>query len=246
MKLKIIIITLVVVIGLPTVALGSSFVTSIIKGQTSSEAITTIKDQIKMVFNKNSDQESILKRIESLESDNKIAKENTEKIEASQLCDRLLRDVPSKNGYDNWGDVSTVIKFYNRSKYLLESGVAYKEVTENQLMIAKSINELKSKYNSYVNNCGGKAFNITFPSVSITLCNELDSKVNTLEKQLDALEQEYQEARKLLSVSKNGDDINSYKEFRSALDSKTEELNKLKIEIEKIEEQRQSNICGFK
>lgn len=246
MKCKIIIITLAVIIGLPTIALGSSFVASITKGQTSSEAVTTIKDQIKMVFNKNSDQESILRRIESLESDNKIAKENAEKIEASQLCDRFLKDIPSKNGYDNWGEVSTVIKFYDRSKYFLESGVAYKEVTENQLMIAKSIRELKSKYNNYVNSCGGESFKITLPSVNITLCNDLELKVSTLEKQLDVLEQEYQEARKLLFISKNGDDINSYKEFRSALDSKTEELNKLKIEIEKIEEQRQSNICGFK
>lgn len=246
MKLKIIIITLVVVIGLPTVALGSSFVTSIIKGQTSSEAITTIKDQIKMVLNKNSDQESILKRIESLESENKISKENAEKIEASQLCDRLLKDIPSRNGYDNWGDVSTVIKFYNRSKYLLESGVAQKEATENQLMIAKSIRELKSKYNNYINSCGGEAFNIKLPSVNVALCNELGSKADNIEKQLDVLEKEYQEARRLLSASKNGDSIESYKEFRSALDSKTEELNKLKMEIEKINEQSQLNICGFK
>lgn len=242
MKYKIIIITLVVIIGLPAVALGGFFVTSVVKGEAFSK---TINDVTK-VFNKNSEQDSVISRIESLENENKLSKEKSEQVEALQSCDKLLKDIPSKNGYDNWGDVSTVIKFYNRSKYLLESGVAQKEAIENQEKISKSIRDLKAKYNSYVNSCGGKAFNITLPSVNVTLCNNLESKVNTLEKQLDILEKEYQEARKLLSISKNGDDINSYKEFRSTLDSKTEELNKLKTEIEKIEEQRQSNICGFK
>ena len=242
MKYKIIIITLIVIIGLPAIALGGFFVTSVVKGEAFSK---TINDVTK-VFNKNSEQDSIISRIESLENENKLSKEKTEQAEVLQSCDKLLKDIPSKNGYDNWGDVSTVIKFYDRSKYLLESGVAQKEAIENQEKISKSIRDLKAKYNSYVNNCGGKAFDITLPSVNITLCNNLESKVNTLEEQLDILEKEYQEARKLLSISKNGDDINSYKEFRSALDSKTEEINKLKIEIEKIEEQRQLNICGFK
>lgn len=242
MKYKIIIITLVVIIGLPAIALGGFFVTSVVKGEAFSK---TINDVTK-VFNKNFDQGSVISRIESLENENKLSKEKSEQSEALRSCDKFLKDIPSKNGYDNWGDVSTVIKFYDRSKYLLESEVAQKEVIENQEKISKSIRELKSKYNNYINSCGGEAFNIKLPSVNITLCNELESKVNTLEKQLDALEQEYQEAKKLLSISKNSDDINSYKEFRSALDSKTEELNKLKIEIEKIEEQRQLNICGFK
>lgn len=77
MKYKIIIITLIVIIGLPAIALGGFFVTSVVKGEAFSK---TINDATK-VFNKNFEQDSVISRIESLENENKLSKEKTEQAE---------------------------------------------------------------------------------------------------------------------------------------------------------------------
>ena len=224
MKLKIIIITLIVIVGIPIIASGSSFVSSLVQGKTPTEAVSILGEQIDSLLSKVSDveskQNSIDERIALLESGNKALQEKTKEIQISQICSNLEKDIPSRNGYDNWGDVSTVTKFYNRAQYLIESGIALKEETENQSMIAKSIWELKPKYENYIISCGGESFKITLPSVNTALCNNFESQIKGLEPKIKALQEEQRNLKNLLFQSKTGNSPELFEERKKLLKEK--------------------------
>jgi len=250
MKIYLLKIFLIIIVGIPIIASGSSFVSSLVQGKTPTEAVSILGEQLDSLLSKVSDveskQNSIDERIALLESENKVLQEKTKEIQISQACSNLEKDIPSKNGYDNWGDVSTVTKFYNRAQYLIESGIALKEETENQSMIAKSISELKPKYENYIRSCGGESFKITPPSVNTALCNNFESQIKDLEPKIKVLQEEQRNLKNNLFQSKTDNSPELFEERRNLLKENEDKVNKLILEKEKLEEQMKSNICGFK
>lgn len=85
MKLKILVIALTAIVGIPPVALGSSFTVSLIQGKTPSEAVQILAEQI----------DSILGRVENLETQQAQTNENVTatqlEIERLQLENENLR-----------------------------------------------------------------------------------------------------------------------------------------------------------
>lgn len=82
MKLNIIGITLGIILGVPAVALGSSFTYSLVQGQSPSEAIVTIGDQINSLFG----------RVDSIEAEQQIISDRLDALEKDTSSDDLAPD----------------------------------------------------------------------------------------------------------------------------------------------------------
>ncbi len=171
MKLKILVIALVVILGLPAVALGSSFTASLIQGKTPSEAVQILAEQIDSILGRvenletqqaqtNEDVTEAQLEIERLRLENenlKLQNENT-KTQTSDLankqeCDRLFKTIPDKRGYDNWGVTNDIVSLYKRAELLLGQNPAPDSET-NMKLVRTVFNEVKPLYENYLLKCG--------------------------------------------------------------------------------------------
>lgn len=170
MKLKIFVITLAVIVGLPVVALGSSFTVSLIQGKTPTEAVQILAEQI----------DSLLGRVENLETQqaqtsedvttaqleierlrlenenlklqNEDIKAQTSDLASKQECDKLFKTIPDKRGYDNWGVTNDIVSLYKRAEFLLGQNPA-PDSEINMKLVRAVFDEAKPLYESYITKC---------------------------------------------------------------------------------------------
>lgn len=106
MKLNIIGIALGVILGVPAIALGSSFTYSLVQGQTPSEAFITIGDQLNSLFGRvnaiEEEQQVISNRLDALEKDDsttvvEVVPAITLSEQDAQLCAEMKESLAAFN-----------------------------------------------------------------------------------------------------------------------------------------------------
>lgn len=161
MKLNIIGIALGVILGVPAIVLGSSFTYSMVQGQSPSEAITTIGNQLNSLFGRvdsiEAEQQVISDRLDALEKDVsapvvEVAPAITLSEQDAQLCAEmkeslaalnaslqekkaLLKQVKSMSREDvPEDDIQTQLKETTTRKNSLEGNIVQLEVKQKELI----------------------------------------------------------------------------------------------------------------
>lgn len=161
MKSHIVGIILGIILGVPAITLGSSFTYSLIQGQSPSDAIATIGDQLNALFGRvdsiEAEQQVISNRLDALEKDDSAPvlkeepvvvqseqdlqvcvemKETLAEISASlQEKKALLKQVKSMSREDApEGDIQTQLKETTVQKNSLEGNIVQLEVKQKELI----------------------------------------------------------------------------------------------------------------
>lgn len=148
MKYKFIGITLGVILGVPAVALGSSFTYSLVQGQSPSEAITTIGEQIDSLFGRigsiEAEQQIINDRLDALEKDDSTVTEAAPKTTLSEQNLQLCAEMK-----DSLAEINASLQ---EKKALLKQvkSMSREEVTEDD--IQTQLKETAAKKNSLEGN----------------------------------------------------------------------------------------------
>ncbi|MES2314948.1 MAG: hypothetical protein V4524_03395 [Patescibacteria group bacterium] len=252
MRKHIIFIVLGVIIAFPVITFAGTFAISVLGGKTPTEAMSSIVSQINTIFGKVSsietEQVTLSNRINEVEINN-----NSLKLQV--MCSELEKDVPLTSGTENWGDVSTVNKFYARTLYLLKTGYIPKQLSyEAQPLYKAILLSLKEKYGNYASKCGGEPFAIVVPVADTNLCLTYASQFDDIKSILTVKQQGLQSLQKEIYVliqqdSPQSTTTNKQEEFKSlqaqkALLQKT--IDSVQLNKEELETKLRSHLCGFK
>ena len=168
---KILLFIVIGFVALPTITLGSTFVSALIQGKSVPEAIQILAEQVDNLLGRvavletkqTETDESIIKtqlEIERLRLENENLKLQADNIENQakiivnkQECDNLSKKMPDKRGYDNWGYTPTITSLYERAEKLLNSGLSW-DSEANMKLVREVYEEAKPLYEAYIIKCG--------------------------------------------------------------------------------------------